>query len=172
MDDQPEAPSHGNEPNGTSAQYVGSFFPNSQRFTISGGAFTSVTNYLTHTNTPSDFRQIPLGDLDLRLEISGSRYGVVNLRRGGDTARRRLYSARVHGVPPDLSAVMYQGRTAQEEWRRDIERYSGIRHPTFAQLFGVVNAHNVYATVFNDGTTSRSNFCQTSGPDISRSNTL
>ncbi|KAJ6467563.1 hypothetical protein C8R47DRAFT_814242 [Mycena vitilis] len=156
MDDQPQAPPHGefvpDEPNGTSAQYVGGFFPNSRRFAISGGAFTSVTNYVTHTNTLSvtpDFRQIPLGDLDLRLEVSG-KYGVVNLRRGGNTARRRLYSARVHGVPSDLSAVVYQGRTAQEEWCRDIERYSGIRHPTFAQLFGVVNAHNVHATVFHD----------------------
>ncbi|KAJ6554106.1 hypothetical protein B0H10DRAFT_1231828 [Mycena sp. CBHHK59/15] len=155
MDGQP--PSHDtwtpkstpNESDGTPAQYVGGFFPNSQQFAISGGAFTSVTNYVTPTTAPSDFRSIPLGDLDLRLEILQNKYGVVNLRRGGNTARR-LYSARIHGLPSDMSVAVYQGHNAEEDWRREIERYSGIRHPNFVQLFGVVNTCRMYAAIFHD----------------------
>ncbi|KAJ6529574.1 hypothetical protein B0H10DRAFT_1973792 [Mycena sp. CBHHK59/15] len=119
-------------------RYVGGFFPNSQQFAISGGAFTSVTNYVRY-NASSDFRSIPLGDLDLRLEILQNKYGVVNLRRGGNTARR-LYSARIHGLPSDMSVAVYQGHNA-EELRREIERYSGIR------LFGVVNTCRISNTL-------------------------
>jgi hypothetical protein len=53
---------------------------------------------------------IPLGDLDLRHEITGA---VVNIRyRRGCT--KRIYSARVDGRNSNMTVVFYQGQAAEE----------------------------------------------------------
>lgn len=58
---------------------------------------------------PTDFRMIPLGDIDLRICRDG-KSGVVG-RRGGQS---RMYSARLHGAESDRTVVLYQGENAEE----------------------------------------------------------
>ncbi|KAJ7111708.1 hypothetical protein C8R44DRAFT_252320 [Mycena epipterygia] len=142
------------------------FFPNSQNFVVCGGQFTSI---VTHTHNgdvdvSSDFRMIPLGDLDLLNEI-GLNYvsGVVSRQPGRSSVTRtrigcdrplsrRRYSARVNGRQSDMTVAVYQGQNAEEEWRRDISKYSGVRHPKFLQVYGVSESYSLYATVFHDDT--------------------
>ncbi|KAJ7095655.1 hypothetical protein C8R44DRAFT_718234 [Mycena epipterygia] len=125
----------------------GAFFPNAHNFTIAGGHFTSITH--SAPTIPSDFRTIPLGDLDLRSEIRLDDFGVVNRQHGLGTARR-IYSARVDGRQSDMTVAVYQGGNAEETWQRELAKYSGLRHPNILQLYGVVNSGGIYATIFHD----------------------
>ncbi|KAJ7443429.1 hypothetical protein FB451DRAFT_1376692, partial [Mycena latifolia] len=98
---------------------------------------------------PTDFRMIPLGDLDLRNEIrldSGVLYHCWNPTR----SVRRLYSARIHGSKAPMSVALYQGENAEEEWRQDVSRYSYLRHPNILQLFGTASSCGIHAAIFQD----------------------
>ncbi|KAF7368637.1 hypothetical protein MVEN_00187900 [Mycena venus] len=127
---------------------AGAFFSRSRNFVVSGGNFTSVHNHLVAPG-PSDFRIIPLGDLDLQNEINGP--GTVSRRHGTDV-RRKMYSVKIWQSSSDrrTSAAMYTGKDAEQNWERDLAVYSGIRHPNFLQVHGLVKAHGIYATVFHD----------------------
>ncbi|KAF8215563.1 hypothetical protein K438DRAFT_2007919 [Mycena galopus ATCC 62051] len=129
--------------------HAGAFFPRSHDFVVSGGNFTSVYNHLVAPGPSADFRTIPLGDLDLQNEINGP--GTVSRRHGTD-ARRKMYSVKIWQSSSDrmTSAAMYTGKDAEQNWERDLAVYSGIRHPNFLQVHGLVNAHGIYATVFHD----------------------
>ncbi|KAJ7211859.1 hypothetical protein C8J57DRAFT_1483764 [Mycena rebaudengoi] len=79
----------------------GAIFSGSQHFTVGGGTFSSVTNnYTSPRVVPSDFRMIPLGDIDLQHEIR------LNNRTG---RVRRVYAARVKGRQSNMTVAMYQG---------------------------------------------------------------
>ncbi|KAJ6612604.1 hypothetical protein B0H10DRAFT_2436888 [Mycena sp. CBHHK59/15] len=137
-----------NEP-ASADQYTGAFFPGAQSFVIVDGKFKSVTNinYPAPTASP-DFRNIPLGDLDLFCEIrlDGGTY-LVNHHRGS----RRIYPSKVYGIKSNKTVAIYQGKNADEEWKRDISRYSRFRHHNLVQVFGIVNAEcGLHAAVFND----------------------
>ncbi|KAJ7104881.1 hypothetical protein C8R44DRAFT_886908 [Mycena epipterygia] len=106
----------------------GAFITNSQNFTIAGGHFTNVIQYAS--TIPSDFRTIPLGDLDLRNEIRLEESGM--------------------GKPSDMTVAIYQGERAEENWKCELSKYSGFRHPNFVQLYGTVNSGGLYATIFHD----------------------
>ncbi|KAJ6576916.1 hypothetical protein DFH09DRAFT_1450478 [Mycena vulgaris] len=128
-------------------QYTGAFFSKAQHLVVAGGKFKSITN-ITHAGptVPSDFRMIPMGDLDLRHEIrldSGS--GVVHYQHGRKSARR-VYSARIHGSKSKMTVVIYQGENAEE----DISRTSWLRHPNFVQLYATASSSGVHATIFHD----------------------
>ncbi|KAJ7127725.1 hypothetical protein C8R44DRAFT_873534 [Mycena epipterygia] len=125
----------------------GAFITNSHNFTISGGTFTNVVNNVPAI--PSDFRMIPLGDLDLRNEIHLEHSGVVNRRRGMHPARR-VYNARIEGKQSDMTVAVYQGENAEETWKRELGKYTGLRHPNIVQLYGAVNSGSLYATIFHD----------------------
>ncbi|KAJ6576935.1 hypothetical protein DFH09DRAFT_1310959 [Mycena vulgaris] len=132
-------------------QYTGAFFPGAQNFVIAGGKFKSITK-ITHVTppVPSDFRTIPMGDLDLRHELrlaSGS--GVVN-RWQGRRSVRRVYSARIPGLKANMTVAVYQGENAEEEWLEDISRNSWVRHPNFVQLYATASSSGVHATIFHD----------------------
>ncbi|KAJ7461446.1 hypothetical protein FB451DRAFT_1404680 [Mycena latifolia] len=108
-------------------QSTGAFFPQAQHFVVAGGQFKSITN-ITHaaSTLPSDFRMIPLGDLDLRNEIrldSGVAYRCWNPMR----LVRRLYSAWIHGSKSPMTVALYQGENAEEDWRQDISRHAWLR---------------------------------------------
>ncbi|KAJ6476491.1 hypothetical protein C8R47DRAFT_1075709 [Mycena vitilis] len=109
---------------------------------------SSVTN-ITHAAAcvPSDFRKIPLGDVDLHEEIRLNG-GTCTLDRHRNS--RRLYAARIHGSVSDRTVAVYQGGNAEEIWERDVSRYSSFRHPNVAQLFGVVSTPDLHAAVLND----------------------
>ncbi|KAJ7493524.1 hypothetical protein FB451DRAFT_1214727 [Mycena latifolia] len=126
--------------------YPGAFFPRSHNFVVSGSSFTTIHNHPVVSSAPSDFRTIPLGDLDLQNEIDGP--GMVSRRQASNG--RTIYSVRVWQGPPRATAVLYTGHDAQQNWEREVAAYSRIRHPNFLQLYGLVNACGIYATVFHD----------------------
>ncbi|KAJ6580622.1 hypothetical protein B0H19DRAFT_1369173 [Mycena capillaripes] len=113
------------------------------------GTFTSIIkNYTTAPTIPSDFRMIPLGDIDLQDEIRvDNRSGVVN--RHSKRARVRVYSAKLDGRTSNMTVAMYQGKGAEEDWREDIARYMAIRHPNILQIFAAASSRNIYATVYH-----------------------
>ncbi|KAJ7723923.1 hypothetical protein B0H16DRAFT_331112 [Mycena metata] len=143
-----------------SRRSVSDFFPHAQNFVISGGEFTS---NVTHTHSKkavvsSDFRTIPMGDLDLLQEIQSDRSRPTTREHERGTVTRlliaplskRTYSARINGRKSDMTVAVYQGQNAEEEWRRDVSKYSNVRHPKFLQVYGVSGSSSLYATVFHD----------------------
>ncbi|KAF8181424.1 hypothetical protein K438DRAFT_1976146 [Mycena galopus ATCC 62051] len=105
-----------------------------------------VANYTT-PGVPSDFRMIPLGDIDLQHEIGVNKYTGVQPER----ARvRRVYSARVEGRNSSVMVAMYQGDGAEEEWREDVAKYKTVRHPNLVQVWGTASMGNIHATIFHD----------------------
>ncbi|KAJ6576910.1 hypothetical protein DFH09DRAFT_1310926 [Mycena vulgaris] len=130
-------------------QYTGAFFPKAHHLVVAGGKFKSITNITQAAPTvPSDFRTIPMGDLDLRHEIRLNS-GVVN--RWDRTAPvRRVYSARIHGSKSKMTVAVYQGENAEKEWRKDISRYSWLLHPNVVQLYATASRSGVHAAVFHD----------------------
>ncbi|KAJ7800061.1 hypothetical protein B0H14DRAFT_2901328 [Mycena olivaceomarginata] len=137
---------------GTSAPYAGAFFPRSRDLTIAGGVFTSnVTNIHNSTpSLPSDFRRIPLGDLDLRKEICLDSGSNTVFHRSGRGSVRRVYSAAVQGCKSNMTVAVYQGEKAEEEWLQDISKYSAIRHPNIIQVFGTVSSPGLRAAIYHD----------------------
>ncbi|KAJ7509633.1 hypothetical protein B0H11DRAFT_1960453 [Mycena galericulata] len=49
-----------------------------------------------------------------------------------------------------MTAAVYRGREGEEEWRRELQTYSGIRHPNIVQVYGAVNSSDLSATIFHD----------------------
>ncbi|KAJ7509113.1 hypothetical protein B0H11DRAFT_1363248 [Mycena galericulata] len=136
------------EVSGDSTRYDGAFFPGAQHFVVNGGHFTS-NIFNSPPDVPSDFRRIPLGDVDLRHEIRMDASGVVHWQ-GARACARKMYSARVEGKQSDMTVAVYQGENAEEKWKLELAKYSGIRHPNFVQPFGIVSASGLYATIFHD----------------------
>ncbi|KAF7377046.1 hypothetical protein MSAN_00122700 [Mycena sanguinolenta] len=137
----PESPSHGS-----------GMFSQSQQFTVMGGTFSNITNnnYTTHS-LPSDFRMIPMGDIDLRYPIRvDERTGVAYSRPPERACARRLYSAKVDGRNSTLTVAVYQGNGAEEEWRREIAKYMSLRHPNIIQMCGAASSGAIHALLFND----------------------
>ncbi|KAJ7041112.1 hypothetical protein C8F04DRAFT_169961 [Mycena alexandri] len=101
-----------------SAPYAGAFFPNSKNFVVAGGRFTSNTTHIHHATIlpilPSDFRMIPLGDIDLQKEIHLNEIsGTVSRQRAAGTVRR-LYSAKIEGKNSNMTVALYQGENAED----------------------------------------------------------
>ncbi|KAJ7104879.1 hypothetical protein C8R44DRAFT_886905 [Mycena epipterygia] len=129
----------------------GAFITNCQNFTIADSHFTNVIHCAPAIL--SDFRTIPLGDLDLRNEIRLDDSGVAG-RHHGVRRVRRMYTARIEGKQSGMTAAIYEGEHAEESfaktWRHELSKYSGFRHPNFVQLYGTVNSGGLYATIFHD----------------------
>ncbi|KAJ7340576.1 hypothetical protein DFH08DRAFT_874832 [Mycena albidolilacea] len=120
-------------------------FSGSQHFTVAGGTFTNITNHHDAPTPPSDFRRIPLGDIDLQREIRLDwNLGVVSART------LRYHSAKIDRGTSSVTVAMYQGEKAEEEWRRDVAKYMAVRHPNIVQLWGTASFGNTYATIFHD----------------------
>ncbi|KAJ7509111.1 hypothetical protein B0H11DRAFT_1363077 [Mycena galericulata] len=143
-----EAISTVSEVSDESTRYDAAFFPGAQHFVVNGGYFTSNIFNSPH-DVPSEFRRIPLGDVDLRHEIRIDASGGVHWQ-GARACARKIYSARIQGIHSDMTVAVYQGENAEERWKRDVAQHSGSRHPNFVQLFGIVSASGLYATIFHD----------------------
>ncbi|KAF7377238.1 hypothetical protein MSAN_00144100 [Mycena sanguinolenta] len=89
-------------------------FSHSQQFSVTGKTFANITNhnYTTARSLPSDFRMIPLGDIDLRRQIRVDECTRVTHSQG----QRAL-----------VTVAMYQGNNAEEEWRQDITKNMSMR---------------------------------------------
>ncbi|KAJ7899840.1 hypothetical protein B0H13DRAFT_792718 [Mycena leptocephala] len=132
---------------GAQSRYGTGMFSGSQHFTVTGENLTNITNnYPPAPTLPSDFRMIPLGDIDLQYDT-----GVIGRHREWGRPRvRRVYSAKVEGRNSNVTVAMYQGHGAEEEWQRDIARYMAVRHPNIIQVCGAASSGNIHATLFHD----------------------
>ncbi|KAF8193834.1 hypothetical protein K438DRAFT_1969136 [Mycena galopus ATCC 62051] len=134
------------------AMFSGAFFPKARNFVLSGGTFTSITNNYVNAAIPTDFRTIPLGDIDLQREIRVDyESGVLDFNTHTRRVVRRLYSAKVDRRKPDMTVALYQGDDAEKDWRQDVSTYSRLRHPNFLQLYGITSASGIHAAIFHDG---------------------
>ncbi|KAJ7829340.1 hypothetical protein B0H13DRAFT_1916576 [Mycena leptocephala] len=139
-----------------SSSHGSAIFSGSHHFTVAGGTFknfNNVTNNYTSTSiVPSDFRMIPIGDIDLLEEIClNNETGVVG-RHHPETRVQRMYSAKIDGGKSGVTVAVYQGNGAEEEWRQDIANYMTVRHPNIIQMRGAsidfTTASNYFDSVF------------------------
>ncbi|KAJ7090022.1 hypothetical protein C8R44DRAFT_861391 [Mycena epipterygia] len=49
-----------------------------------------------------------------------------------------------------MTVAVYQGENAEETWKCELAKYTGLRHPNIVQLYGAVNSGGLYATIFHD----------------------
>ncbi|KAF7337088.1 hypothetical protein MVEN_02146000 [Mycena venus] len=128
----PEITSHG-----------GAIFSDSHSFTIVDGTFTNIMNNCAST-VPSDFRIIPLGDIDLQREL---RVKSGKVYRQPQIQGRRVYSAKIDSRMSNVTVVLYNGDGAEAAWRRGIAKYI---HPSIVQIWGAASSNNIHATIFHD----------------------
>ncbi|KAF7377026.1 hypothetical protein MSAN_00120700 [Mycena sanguinolenta] len=134
------------------SRHASGMFSHSRNFTVTGKSLNNITNNYAALSLPSDFRMIPMGDIDLQHEIRvDNSTGVLNYHRQRAHVRR-LYSAKVEGRKSTLTVAMYQGHGAEEKWRQDIAKYMSMRHPSIVQICGAASSNGIHATLFNDGT--------------------
>ncbi|KAJ7022353.1 hypothetical protein C8F04DRAFT_1138261, partial [Mycena alexandri] len=127
-------------------------FAGSHHFIVGGGTFNNTMNhYHMAPVEPPNFRTISIGDIDLQRELivnKGS--GAIDRRLGRERIGhvRRMYSAKIEGRNSDVTVAMYEGAGAEEDWRRDVERYIFLRHPNLLQIYGVASSGAMHATIF------------------------
>ncbi|KAJ6577023.1 hypothetical protein DFH09DRAFT_1276386 [Mycena vulgaris] len=127
------------------------FFPNAQHFVVSGGTFTNSVTYVMAPgpeNALGDIQIIPLGELDLQREIFLDIESGMASRRRSPQSVRRVYSAQID--TRDMIVTIYEGIDAEENWQQEMNRYSGIRHPNFLQLYKAVKSFGLHGLVFHD----------------------
>ncbi|KAJ7928262.1 hypothetical protein B0H13DRAFT_1007651 [Mycena leptocephala] len=132
-----------------SYHYGGGIFSGSHNFTVAGGTFNVSNNYTSAPTVPSDFRMIPLGDIDLQHELRLNKGSAVVGRRCERASVRRVYSARIEGRNAPMTVAMYQGPGAEEEWRQDVAKHMSVRHPNMVQMFRAASSGGVHATFFH-----------------------
>ncbi|KAJ7690600.1 hypothetical protein B0H16DRAFT_1856461 [Mycena metata] len=145
------------------------FFTSSRNFVVQGGVFTSQTHI--HNVSPAlpsgmgeilhhiewvlmlqrDFEVIPLGHLDLRNEMCLDAGSDTVYRKYEHGSVRKVYSAWIHGCKSNMTVAVYLRDNAEEEWRQDISKYSGLRHPNLIQLFGTVSSSGLHAAEYHAG---------------------
>ncbi|KAF7377104.1 hypothetical protein MSAN_00129400 [Mycena sanguinolenta] len=157
MDDQPYPEpefTHTSTYDPESPSHASGMFSHSQQFTVTGKTFTNITSHnYAAPSLPSDFRTIPMGDIDLRHQIRVDEVtGVVNAWLHKRPCVRRMHSAkaRIDGRNTRVTVAMYQGDGAEEAWRREITKYMSMRHPNIVQIYGAASSNGVHATLFND----------------------
>ncbi|KAF7337146.1 hypothetical protein MVEN_02152600 [Mycena venus] len=123
------------------------FINNSARDINFKDCVTNVT-FTASPAVPSDFRRIPLGDIDLLREIHVDYNSGIVDRHARMQVRRRVHSARVEGQ--SVTVVVYQGNGADEEWRRDLEKHLSLWHPNIIQIYGTASSHGKHATLYHD----------------------
>ncbi|KAJ6532572.1 hypothetical protein B0H19DRAFT_450917 [Mycena capillaripes] len=141
-------PSHPFEGPSLDQYTTSAFFSNSKHIVVTGGTFTN-NNHVT-LSTPPEFRVIPIGDLNLLNEIKCTSGSLVVRRRKGRASTKKMYTARIPGFQSAIMAAVFQGEDAEEQWRVEISRYSGIRHPNLFQLYAIASARGLHAAVFHD----------------------
>ncbi|KAJ7775526.1 hypothetical protein B0H16DRAFT_1713111 [Mycena metata] len=136
------------------SSHGGGIFSDSHHFTVAGGTFNNITkNYLSVPDVSQDFRIIPLGDVNLQRQLRmdklrvGTQAGVISREARGCV--RRVYSAKVEGRKSGITVAIYEGETAEEEWRQDIGKYMAVRHPHILQVYGAASSGGIHATLFH-----------------------
>ncbi|KAJ7627348.1 hypothetical protein FB45DRAFT_835558 [Roridomyces roridus] len=62
-----------------------------------------------------------------------------------------------------MTVALYLGQDAEEQWRREISKYSHLRHPNLMQVYATASSNGIWATVFHDEMIPLDNFLQTYG---------
>ncbi|KAK6996463.1 hypothetical protein R3P38DRAFT_1962243 [Favolaschia claudopus] len=100
-----------------------------------------------------ELREFRLCDINLQHEIymddSQSDPFYSTRKRRGVRVVRRFHQAEVERRR-GTTVVTYEGRNAEEEWRRDMAQYMEFRHSSFVQLYGTVHSRSIYAIIFYD----------------------
>ncbi|KAJ7676940.1 hypothetical protein DFH06DRAFT_1317540 [Mycena polygramma] len=149
----------------------GTFFAGSQGFTIHNSTLNNIT-YLTTPRVASDIHTITMGDIDLRRqllvdldgwEVSDATGIVRRERRRGCV--RRVYSARIGDRKADMTVVVFEGGTAEQELRQGVAIYSGLRqahspHPNILQIYGVASSGGIHSAVFHGDLMRQPNFAR------------
>ncbi|KAK7006324.1 hypothetical protein R3P38DRAFT_3366984 [Favolaschia claudopus] len=113
----------------------------------------NLTNYAPAALSAVQFdcRQIPMGDINLQAEIQAvKKFLCTAVSRPSRYSVQKLYSAKLDGKATQYTVAMYQGEGAEERWKKDVSRYTAIRHPTILQLYGIARSGNLSATIFHD----------------------
>ncbi|KAJ7207252.1 hypothetical protein GGX14DRAFT_636815 [Mycena pura] len=134
---------------GIDGSNIGAFFSNAQRFTVLGGTFTNNVTVIQPQSSDA-FGKIPMGDVNLKTELSVTNSGHVQRRSGRGAVRvaRTMYGADVYDHCMVVAA--YDGKNSRENWEASIAQYQMLRHPSVLQLFGIVEDANFYAAIFHD----------------------
>ncbi|KAJ7201878.1 hypothetical protein GGX14DRAFT_464160 [Mycena pura] len=85
----------------------------------------------------SQFRQVPLGDINLLHEPAIS----------NKVHKIKVFTARISGQPSTMTVAQYQD---DEKWKRDLELCSRFRHPSVWQLFGISTSPGLHGLVYYD----------------------
>ncbi|KAF7376996.1 hypothetical protein MSAN_00117500 [Mycena sanguinolenta] len=135
-----------------SPSHTSGMFSHSQQFTVAGGTFTNIINPATAPSLPSDFRMIPMGDIDLRHQIRVDQCTGIAYPQRPRACVRRMHSAKaiIAGRKSRVTVAVYQGNDAEEEWRQDIAKYMSMRHPNIIQICGAASSNGLHAILFND----------------------
>ncbi|KAF8195319.1 hypothetical protein K438DRAFT_803629 [Mycena galopus ATCC 62051] len=48
-----------------------------------------------------------------------------------------------------MTAVIYEGSTAEEQWRNDLAQYRGLRHPNVVQIYAMASSGGLHAILFH-----------------------
>ncbi|KAF8206028.1 hypothetical protein K438DRAFT_1817723 [Mycena galopus ATCC 62051] len=133
---------------GASAPYAGAFFPGSQNLVVNGGTFTShVTGHELYT----DFRRIPLGDINLLREIRVN--ACVAFRGRARVSARRVHSARIGDGGSLKTVILYEGDHAEDDWRWGLAKHSAVRHPNIVQIYAAASSSGIHAAIFHEDLT-------------------
>ncbi|KAK6980725.1 hypothetical protein R3P38DRAFT_3117755 [Favolaschia claudopus] len=117
-------------------------------------------NYACVETPHSEFRRIPMGDINLKAEICldrGLRHTVSRRERRN---ARKLFTAKIEGRRSRYTVALYQGNGAIQEWTHDVAKYMTIRHPYILQIYGISRSGTSAATIFHEDLTSFWDFMQ------------
>ncbi|ESK82207.1 hypothetical protein Moror_8753 [Moniliophthora roreri MCA 2997] len=140
------------------------FLQGSSNNTFSGGQFTNIqgSQYNTNIYPPvhqdrestiwDDYRRVRTGDVYVRRVIGESAVKRDDEKGWRRVMARRIISlARVEGKDKEFLHVAYDGPDAFKAFAMDFGRFSSIKHPNFAQLFGYNdNQCGLPALIFHD----------------------
>ncbi|KAK7006253.1 hypothetical protein R3P38DRAFT_3214303 [Favolaschia claudopus] len=88
------------------------------------------------------------GDVDLQSEVYKN-YANVSYRNG-QCFSRTIYSAKIDKKKGAMTVAVYKGKSAEEEWNKDLAEYESFRHPNIVQLYGIISSKLMRAIIFHD----------------------
>ncbi|KAK7035624.1 hypothetical protein R3P38DRAFT_2697531, partial [Favolaschia claudopus] len=117
-------------------------------FNISGpvGRIVHVSDRDINTD---GLHKISLCDIYLQREVYLDNPQLCFWQRCRRKTVRRYHTAEVKDRK-QMTVIFYEGKNAEEEFKKDVARSMKFRHPSFFQLYGTVHSENVHASIFYD----------------------
>ncbi|KAK7035626.1 hypothetical protein R3P38DRAFT_2616021 [Favolaschia claudopus] len=92
---------------------------------------------------------ISIYDINLQREVYIDNPQLCSWRPRRRNAVRRYHSATVKDQK-EMTVVFYEGKNAEDEFKKDVAKYMEFRHPSFLQLYGTAHSADIYANIFYD----------------------